>query len=256
MWEKTILPRSPVGLPGINFRNPEWMWDLRSFSSWFISNHRDIESGKESQASQKVRFLLVLYQHQKSLIYKLLIQDCALDHLSIIRKPQCFPCCIILFTYQSHNICQVRSALMSSAQWPPSPFNTCQFHPHRVPGLPSYRMGCYKYMLTVSQAVHRSLWSWAKFTGQAPSVKTKHWSRNPALFLPHPSSFVQQDMSENDASIIQQCVSPEQHLISALSRKCSSAAGCGISQSILNWSKFHTNAYEHREFRALITSRR
>lgn len=82
-----------------------------------------------------------------------LIYDSALGHLSIIRKPQWFPCCIILFTYQSYSICQVRSALMFSAQWPPSLFNTCQFHPHSVPSLPSFKKNFYKYMLTSGQAV-------------------------------------------------------------------------------------------------------
>lgn len=139
----------------------------------------------------------------------------------------------------------------------PKSFNTCQFHPHSVPSLPSLRKGYYKYMLTFSQAVYGSLWSWAKFTGQVLRVKVKHWPGNPALFLSYPSCFVLQDMSGNQASITQQCVSPAQHLISSLNWKCSSsAAGCGISQSTLNWSKFHRNAYEHREFRALVTSRR
>lgn len=175
---------------------------------------------------------------------------------SALNYKKTFPCCIMLFTYQSHSICQVRSALTFSTQWRPSPFNTCQFHPDSAPGLPSFRKGYYKYMLTFSQAMHGSLWSWAKFTGQVLSGKTKHWPRNPALFLSHPSSSVQQNTSENHASITQQCVSPAQHLISALHWKCLAAAGCGISQSTLNWSKFHANASEHREFRALVSSRR
>lgn len=97
------------------------------------------------------RNVLMLYKHEEKSELQTLIQ-----HSRICLRPIYYEKTLNAFpvAHQSHNIYQGMPILMSSAQWLPSPPDALQFHPHSVPGLPSFRQGLLqKRMLVFHQAV-------------------------------------------------------------------------------------------------------
>lgn len=166
MRDKAIFPRDTGSLWACQelaseIQNEWSTWDCSLLDQFSITKTQS-ENGKESHVSQKAG----------------LIQRCtntgkwfstlgSAPGLSFMWKSQRFPCFVPLCTYQSHNIHQVRLALMSSAQWLTSPPNVLQFHSHRVPDLPSFRQGSLqKCTLTFCQA------AW----GYPQSLSKVHWA--------------------------------------------------------------------------------
>lgn len=145
MRDKVIFPRSQrksVRLPEISFRNPEQKQGRKNFSSQPILNDRDTENGKESHASQKVGFVLALYQHGVKVELQPLLQ-----HSRICLRPmycERIPTLTLLHTINYLPVPQNLSGEACFDIFCPetlSPPNALQFHPHSGSGLPSFRSG-------------------------------------------------------------------------------------------------------------------